>query len=148
MQLPRSISDFVTMRHRQCVDENHHTLNSSSVSNQIMCDNKNGTNGYVWMNSVVNFDNVIEAYLSLLEVASFKGWIGIIHDAIDSRVSLYPFHSYTFQFSSPCLCSCILQPSLLHFVLFLLLVFACACASVCKWPQLCSAVVVFHSSSL
>lgn len=35
----------------------------------------------------MNFDNVIDSYYSLLEVSTFKGWIGIISDAVDSRVS-------------------------------------------------------------
>lgn len=45
---------------------------------------------YEWANGPVNFDNVIEAYLSLLQVATFKGWIRLIEDAVDSRVSLFP----------------------------------------------------------
>lgn len=45
---------------------------------------------YGWANGPVNFDNVIEAYLSLLQVATFKGWIRLIEDAVDSRVSLFP----------------------------------------------------------
>lgn len=38
------------------------------------------------VNSHMNFDNVVHAYFSLLQVASFKGWIQIIQDATDSRV--------------------------------------------------------------
>lgn len=47
---------------------------------------------FEWENSPVNFDNVINAFLSLLQVATFKGWIGIIGDAVDSRVS--PLHTF------------------------------------------------------
>lgn len=36
-----------------------------------------------WMNSRVNFDNVLNAYLALLQVATFKGWIEIMADAAD-----------------------------------------------------------------
>lgn len=50
---------------------------------------------YEWTNSPVNFDNVIEAYLSLLQVATFKGWIRLIQDAVNSRVSHTPI-IYTF----------------------------------------------------
>ncbi len=38
-----------------------------------------------WVNSVMNFDHVAKAYLSLFEVAIFKGWTGIMYDAVDSR---------------------------------------------------------------
>ena len=38
-----------------------------------------------WENSVMNFDHVGRAYLSLFEVAIFKGWITIMYDAVDSR---------------------------------------------------------------
>ena len=38
-----------------------------------------------WVNSVMNFDHVGRAYLSLFEVAIFKGWITIMYDAVDSR---------------------------------------------------------------
>lgn len=54
---------------------------------------------YEWTNSPVNFDNVIEAYLSLLQVATFKGWIGLIQDAVDSRVS-FDFTWTIFQFAT------------------------------------------------
>lgn len=33
----------------------------------------------------MNFDHVGKAYLSLFQVATFKGWIDIMNDAIDSR---------------------------------------------------------------
>ncbi len=33
----------------------------------------------------MNFDHVGKAYLCLFQVATFKGWIGIMNDAIDSR---------------------------------------------------------------
>lgn len=52
-----------------------------------------GHQDYEWTNSPVNFDNVIEAYLSLLQVATFKGWV--IQGAVDSRVSIL-LHLYTF----------------------------------------------------
>uniref|UniRef100_A0A8C7UCI6 Sodium channel protein n=1 Tax=Oncorhynchus mykiss TaxID=8022 RepID=A0A8C7UCI6_ONCMY len=38
-----------------------------------------------WMNSKINFDNVAMGYLSLLQVATFKGWLGIMYGAVDSR---------------------------------------------------------------
>ncbi|KAM9541648.1 sodium channel protein type 4 subunit alpha B-like isoform 1-T1 [Salvelinus alpinus] len=39
-----------------------------------------------WMNSKINFDNVAMGYLSLLQVATFKGWLDIMYSAVDSRV--------------------------------------------------------------
>ena len=33
----------------------------------------------------MNFDHVGNAYLCLFQVATFKGWIQIMNDAIDSR---------------------------------------------------------------
>lgn len=50
-----------------------------------MCQDKH----YDWENSPVNFDHIFNSYFSLVEVASFKGWIHLIIDAIDSRVSQY-----------------------------------------------------------
>ncbi|KAK6311446.1 hypothetical protein J4Q44_G00171100 [Coregonus suidteri] len=38
-----------------------------------------------WMNAKVNYDNVPMGYLSLLQVATFKGWMEIMYGAVDSR---------------------------------------------------------------
>ena len=38
-----------------------------------------------WANSLVNFDSVLAAYVSLFQVATFKGWIGVMNGAVDSR---------------------------------------------------------------
>ncbi|KAK6473101.1 sodium channel protein type 4 subunit alpha B isoform X1 [Huso huso] len=38
-----------------------------------------------WVNMKVNFDNVGMGYLSLLQVATFKGWMDIMYAAVDSR---------------------------------------------------------------
>ncbi|XP_048200218.1 sodium channel protein type 1 subunit alpha isoform X8 [Perognathus longimembris pacificus] len=44
-----------------------------------------------WKNVKVNFDNVGFGYLSLLQVATFKGWMDIMYAAVDSRnVELQP----------------------------------------------------------
>ena len=39
--------------------------------------------GFLWHNSKINFDNVINAYLALLQIATYKGWIEIMADAAD-----------------------------------------------------------------
>ncbi|NWZ63811.1 SCN2A protein, partial [Acrocephalus arundinaceus] len=55
------------------------------VSNKSMCENMNRTTGGVrWKNVKVNFDNVAIGYLSLLQVATFKGWMEIMYAAVDS----------------------------------------------------------------
>lgn len=82
---------------RQCVDKNHEILPADSISNRKAC---HDVDSYEWKNKAVNFDNVIEAYVSLLEVATFKGWIGIIQGAVDSQVShflLIPFIYISFH---------------------------------------------------
>ncbi|KAM7387671.1 hypothetical protein PAMA_010015 [Pampus argenteus] len=38
-----------------------------------------------WKNTKVNYDNVGMGYLSLLQVATFKGWMDIMYAAVDSR---------------------------------------------------------------
>ncbi|CAN9505056.1 unnamed protein product [Ophioblennius macclurei] len=38
-----------------------------------------------WKNVKVNYDNVGMGYLSLLQVATFKGWMDIMYAAVDSR---------------------------------------------------------------
>uniref|UniRef100_A0A2K6ESW7 Sodium channel protein n=1 Tax=Propithecus coquereli TaxID=379532 RepID=A0A2K6ESW7_PROCO len=40
---------------------------------------------FSWYNVEVNFDNVGNAYLALLQVATFKGWMDIMYAAVDSR---------------------------------------------------------------
>ena len=40
---------------------------------------------YTWQNSPMNFDHVGMAYLSLFQVATFKGWTSIMRDATDCR---------------------------------------------------------------
>lgn len=58
-------------------------LPADYVKDRETCLEKN----YKWVNEAVNFDNVFKAYFSLLEIASFKGWIQLIYGAMDSRVS-------------------------------------------------------------
>ncbi|XP_060112942.1 sodium channel protein type 2 subunit alpha-like [Heteronotia binoei] len=55
------------------------------VQNKSDCERVNITNVTRWMNVKVNFDNVGIGYLSLLQVATFKGWMPIMYAAVDSR---------------------------------------------------------------
>ncbi|XP_078726098.1 sodium channel protein type 2 subunit alpha-like isoform X2 [Lampetra fluviatilis] len=58
----------------------------SIVDNYSMCIALNDTtNETLWKNVKVNFDNVGIGYLSLLQVATFKGWMDIMYAAVDSR---------------------------------------------------------------
>ncbi|NXQ45738.1 SCN2A protein, partial [Catharus fuscescens] len=60
-------------------------LTPQQVSNKSMCEDMNRTTGEVrWKNVKVNFDNVAIGYLSLLQVATFKGWMEIMYAAVDS----------------------------------------------------------------
>ncbi|CAG0897066.1 unnamed protein product [Darwinula stevensoni] len=65
----------------KCVDKEGAVVSVELVNNRSECGFKN----YTWVNSKINFDNVLQAYLSLLQVATWKGWIEIMNDAIDSR---------------------------------------------------------------
>uniref|UniRef100_A0A669CK90 Sodium channel protein n=1 Tax=Oreochromis niloticus TaxID=8128 RepID=A0A669CK90_ORENI len=46
---------------------------------------KEATQDARWVNMKVNYDNVGQGYLSLLQVATFKGWMDIMYAAVDSR---------------------------------------------------------------
>ncbi|XP_027788006.2 sodium channel protein type 11 subunit alpha [Marmota flaviventris] len=52
-----------------------------NVENRSQCNECNET----WVNLDVNFDNVGIAYLALLQVATYKGWLDIMEAAVDSR---------------------------------------------------------------
>ena len=56
-------------------------LDYEIVPDKTTCEREN----YTWQNSPMNFDHVGKAYLCLFQVATFKGWIPIMNDAIDSR---------------------------------------------------------------
>ncbi|KAM9296286.1 sodium channel protein type 4 subunit alpha [Gastrophryne carolinensis] len=57
----------------------------SVVNNRSECLAINNTEEVRWVNVKVNFDNVGFGYLSLLQVATFKGWMDIMYAAVDSR---------------------------------------------------------------
>lgn len=67
------------------------------VKNKLQCEQQAETNNYTWQNSPMNFDHVGKAYLSLFQVATFKGWMQIMKDATDSREVLaqVTIHSQT-----------------------------------------------------
>jgi len=84
---------ITTIDNQQCEDMNGTKLSHEIIPNRNACESEN----YTWVNSAMNFDHVGNAYLCLFQVATFKGWIQIMNDAIDSREVMYnpynPYHS-------------------------------------------------------
>ncbi|KAI7808660.1 putative sodium channel [Triplophysa rosa] len=75
--------NFFAGKFYQCVNAtSNERLPLSIVNNITECKNLNGT---IWRNVKINFDNVGNGYLALLQVATFKGWMPIMHAAVDSR---------------------------------------------------------------
>ncbi|XP_061110764.1 sodium channel protein type 4 subunit alpha-like [Conger conger] len=69
----------------RCINPRTLVLYSASeVNNKSECESRNGLLFY-WTKVKVNFDNVGSGYLSLLQVATFKGWMDIMYAAVDSR---------------------------------------------------------------
>ncbi|XP_030015988.1 sodium channel protein type 4 subunit alpha B-like isoform X2 [Sphaeramia orbicularis] len=68
----------------KCVNRTGFIHSVSVVNNKSQCLSMNDTQFY-WTKVKVNFDNVGLGYLSLLQVATFKGWMEIMHAAVDSR---------------------------------------------------------------
>ncbi|XP_062435189.1 sodium channel protein type 2 subunit alpha-like isoform X3 [Rhea pennata] len=61
-------------------------FSSDTIDNMTACNSLSHTAVDVrWKNLKVNFDNVGAGYLSLLQVATFKGWMAIMYAAVDSR---------------------------------------------------------------
>ncbi|XP_039998843.1 sodium channel protein type 4 subunit alpha B-like [Xiphias gladius] len=68
----------------KCVNRTGFIHSVTVVNNKSDCLAMNDTQFY-WTKVKVNFDNVGLGYLSLLQVATFKGWMEIMHAAVDSR---------------------------------------------------------------
>ncbi|XP_072921388.1 sodium channel protein 1 brain-like [Hemitrygon akajei] len=74
----------------ECVDKNNERLPISIVNNRSECE-ANQDIGYQWVNPKINFDNVLAAYMALLQVATFEGWLEIMANAADTRgIDLQP----------------------------------------------------------
>jgi len=66
---------------QECVNEDDaERFNHEIIPNKTVCLNETGA---LWVNPRITFDNVPMAYLALFQVATFKGWIDIMDDAID-----------------------------------------------------------------
>ena len=66
-------------RFYKCVYANQTRIPYDVVKTKFECLSKN----YTWINSRINFDNVLNSYLALFQVATFKGWTDIMADASD-----------------------------------------------------------------
>nr|AQQ79891.1 voltage-gated sodium channel alpha subunit protein variant A [Crassostrea gigas] len=72
---------FFAGKFYKCVDEDGNKLSVNITKNKFECLEKN----YTWINSKINFDDVLMSYLALFQVATYKGWIEVMNDAIDSK---------------------------------------------------------------
>uniref|UniRef100_A0A8C2FCE3 Sodium channel protein type 4 subunit alpha B n=1 Tax=Cyprinus carpio TaxID=7962 RepID=A0A8C2FCE3_CYPCA len=68
----------------KCVNRTGYIHSVTLVNNKSDCQSMNDTQFY-WTKVKVNFDNVGLGYLSLLQVATFKGWMEVMYAAVDSR---------------------------------------------------------------
>ncbi|XP_069138424.1 sodium channel protein 1 brain-like isoform X2 [Argopecten irradians] len=71
---------FFSGKFFKCVDEDGERLDFTVTANMTECLAKN----YTWVNSKINFDNVISGYLALFQVATFEGWMEVMIDAVDA----------------------------------------------------------------
>nr|XP_003405861.2 sodium channel protein type 7 subunit alpha [Loxodonta africana] len=63
----------------------------SEVMNKSQCESLVFNESMPWENAKLNFDNVGNGFLSLLQVATFNGWITIMNSAVDSiAVNMQP----------------------------------------------------------
>uniref|UniRef100_A0A4W3JYG5 Sodium channel protein n=1 Tax=Callorhinchus milii TaxID=7868 RepID=A0A4W3JYG5_CALMI len=59
----------------RCVDENDERLPITIINNRSDCDAYKDI-GYQWVNSEINFDNILTAYMALLQVIDFQPEMG------------------------------------------------------------------------
>ncbi|XP_051761104.1 sodium channel, voltage-gated, type I-like, alpha isoform X2 [Ctenopharyngodon idella] len=77
--------NFFAGRFNECVNiTSDKRMSTADVYNKSECINM-GKNVTRWKPSKINFDNVGNGYLALLQVATFKGWMPIMYAAVDSR---------------------------------------------------------------
>ncbi|XP_069482586.1 sodium channel protein 1 brain-like [Ambystoma mexicanum] len=71
-----------------CYDRNGIRLPVSIVNNRTDCD---ANPRYSWKNTDVSFDNILLAYVSLFQVATFEGWMELMASSADARgIDLQP----------------------------------------------------------
>uniref|UniRef100_H2YKN8 Sodium channel protein n=1 Tax=Ciona savignyi TaxID=51511 RepID=H2YKN8_CIOSA len=74
----------------KCSTNTHSAFHISMTFYSYSCNClANITGGKVhWTNLPINFDNVMIAYISLLQVATFKGWMPIMYAAVDAPMKI------------------------------------------------------------
>ncbi|XP_006879543.1 PREDICTED: sodium channel protein type 7 subunit alpha [Elephantulus edwardii] len=79
-------------RFYECIDPaNGERFPISEITNQSQCESLVLNESMPWKNAELNFDNVGNGFLSLLQVATFNGWISIMNSATDSTsITLQP----------------------------------------------------------
>ncbi|VTJ84415.1 Hypothetical predicted protein, partial [Marmota monax] len=84
----------------ECIDPiSEERFPVSEVKNRSQCENLVLNESMPWENAKLNFDNVGNGFLSLLQVATFNGWITIMNSAIDSvGVNMQPDFEYNNKF--------------------------------------------------
>ncbi|XP_075823798.1 sodium channel protein type 11 subunit alpha [Microtus pennsylvanicus] len=75
--------NFFSGRFGRCINgtDINKYFNHTEIQNRSQCRESN----FSWEVPKVNFDNVGNAYLALLQVATYKGWLDIMNAAVDSR---------------------------------------------------------------
>nr|XP_051691510.1 sodium channel protein type 11 subunit alpha isoform X1 [Oryctolagus cuniculus]XP_051691511.1 sodium channel protein type 11 subunit alpha isoform X1 [Oryctolagus cuniculus]XP_051691512.1 sodium channel protein type 11 subunit alpha isoform X1 [Oryctolagus cuniculus]XP_051691513.1 sodium channel protein type 11 subunit alpha isoform X1 [Oryctolagus cuniculus]XP_051691514.1 sodium channel protein type 11 subunit alpha isoform X1 [Oryctolagus cuniculus]XP_051691515.1 sodium channel protein ty len=75
--------NFFSGKFGKCINKTDPNLftNHTIITYRNQCQ----TDNFSWVNPEVNFDNVGQAYLALLQVATYKGWMEIMYAAVDSR---------------------------------------------------------------
>ncbi|CAL8088469.1 unnamed protein product [Orchesella dallaii] len=68
----------------KCVDGNGEKVDPKLAPTKDVCCSKATSLGYSWINTVSNYDNVFEGYLSLFQVATFEGWIELMEYSVDA----------------------------------------------------------------
>ncbi|CAG7831981.1 unnamed protein product, partial [Allacma fusca] len=67
----------------KCVDNKEgDTVSTEQVKYRSDC--CNNTNQWSWINQTPNFDNVLQGYLILFQVATFEGWMEAMQASVDS----------------------------------------------------------------
>ncbi|XP_057622541.1 sodium channel protein type 11 subunit alpha [Chionomys nivalis] len=75
--------NFFSGRFGRCINgtDINKYFSHTEIQNRSQCRDSN----FSWEVPKVNFDNVGNAYLALLQVATYKGWLDIMNAAVDSR---------------------------------------------------------------
>ena len=67
-------------RFAACYNHNEKIMDYDIVQNKTVCESM----GLLWINSNVNFDNVLNGFLALLQLGTFSGWYNVLEQMIDA----------------------------------------------------------------